>query len=133
MLGHINRDQLERELSRANVFLLPSRQENAPMAIAEAMAAGVPVIASDRCGMPFMVQEGQTGFLIDPESNEQIAERLARLLDSESLSRQMAETGRRVAVERFHPHAVAEKTMAVYRTICAEHDPRQTRLSAGVV
>ena len=43
-MGHINHLQLADELARASVFLLPSRQENSPMAIAEAMAAGVPVI-----------------------------------------------------------------------------------------
>ena len=88
------------------------------MAIAEAMAAGVPVIASNRCGMPYMVQEGQTGFLIDPESTDQIAERLACLLDSPRLCQQMGEAAREVAMGRFHPRAVAEKTRAVYRQVC---------------
>ncbi len=119
MLGHINHEQLMEELVRASVFLLPSLQENAPMAIAEAMAAGVPVIASNRCGMPYMVAEGQTGFLINPESTEQIADRLAKLLGSEQLCRKMGQAGRQVAVERFHPHAVAQKTRAVYERICA--------------
>jgi glycosyltransferase involved in cell wall biosynthesis len=119
MLGHINHQQLLKELGRASVFLLPSRQENAPMAIAEAMAAGIPVMASNRCGMPYMVQEDQTGFLIDPESTEQIADRLARLVGSRPLCQQMGQAGHRVALERFHPRAVAQKTRAVYERICA--------------
>ncbi len=119
LLGHIDRARLEQELAKASVLLLPSRQENAPMAIAEAMAAGVPVVASNRCGIPYMVDEGQTGFLIDPESTEQIADRLAKLVDADLLGRQMGQAGRQVALERFHPSAVAEKTRAVYRRICA--------------
>jgi len=118
LLGHINHTRLEEELSKASVFLLPSRQENAPMAIAEAMAAGVPVIASNRCGMPYMIQEGQTGFLIDPESTEQIADCLARLAGSQQLCQQMGQAGRKAALERFHPNAVAKKTLAVYKQIC---------------
>jgi glycosyltransferase involved in cell wall biosynthesis len=118
MLGHIDHEQLMQELARASVLLLPSRQENAPMAIAEAMAAGIAIITSNRCGMPYMVDEGRTGFLVDPESTEQIAERLARLLENEGLCREMGEAGRQVALERFHPHAVAEKTRAVYERIC---------------
>ena len=117
-LGHVDHSQLMQELARASVFLLPSRQENAPMAIAEAMAAGVPVIASNRCGMPYMVTEGRTGFLIDPESTGQIADRLVQLVDSRQLCREMGQAGREVAVTRFHPRAVAEKTIAVYRRIC---------------
>jgi glycosyltransferase involved in cell wall biosynthesis len=118
LLGHINRAQLEHELARASVLLLPSRQENSPMAVAEAMAAGIPVIASNRCGMPYMIQEGKTGFLIDPESTEQIAQRLALLVGSQQLCRQMGQAGRQTAMERFHPHAVALRTKAVYERIC---------------
>lgn len=122
MLGHINHEQLMEELAKASVFLLPSRQENAPMAIAEAMAAGIPVITSNRCGMPYMVQDGQTGYLVDPESNDQIMNCLIRLISSEQLCWKMGETARQVAVERFHPRAVALKTKAVYEEICAnEH------------
>jgi len=123
LLGHVGYARLAEELARASVFLLPSRQENSPMAIAEAMAAGLPVIASDRCGMPYMVHEGQTGFLIDPESAEQIADRLAMLIDSPQRSRQMGQTGREVARERFHPETVARKTRAVYESIrAANHE-----------
>ena len=118
MLGHIDHVRLKHELAKASVFLLPSRQENSPMAIAEAMAASLPVIASNRCGMPYMVKEGQTGFLVDPESTDQIADRLSQLVGSQQLCTQMAEAGRRVAMERFYPHIVAERTRAVYERIC---------------
>ena len=87
------------------------------MAIAEAMAAGLPVVASDRCGMPYMIREGQTGFLIDPDSSGQIADRLNRLVESPLLCEQMGQAGRQAARERFHPRAVAEKTKAVYERI----------------
>lgn len=87
------------------------------MAIAEAMAAGLPVIASNRCGMPFMVTENETGFLIEPEDTEQIAERLARLLQDPALARQMGQAGRRVAEQRFAPRMVAEQTRAVYQEL----------------
>jgi glycosyltransferase involved in cell wall biosynthesis len=120
LLGHINHPQLADELARACVFLLPSRQENSPMAIAEAMAAGVPVIASNRCGMPYMITDGQNGFLVEPESTEQIADRLTKLAGSPQLCQQMSQAGRKVAMERFHPAAVAQKTRAVYERICAD-------------
>lgn len=122
-LGHVNHSRLVQELARASVFLLPSRQENAPMAIAEAMAASLPVIASDRCGMPYMVEEGRTGFLIDPEMIDQIADRLTRLVGSQELCQKMGRAGREVALKRFHPHAVAEKTVAVYQQVCGEARP----------
>ena len=117
LLGHIDHGRLMEELGKAAVFLLPSRQENSPMAIAEAMAAGLPVIASNRCGMPYMVTENTTGFLIDPEDTEQIAERLTRLLQDPAAARQMGQAGRRAAEQRFAPRMVAEQTRAVYQEI----------------
>ena len=96
-----------------------------PSKIYEAMAAGLPVIASDRCGMPFMVRQDQTGFLIDPEDDGQIAERLGRLLRDPALAERMGEAGRQVALEKFHPRAVALATREIYRTVCKtpHHSP----------
>ena len=90
------------------------------MAIAEAMAARIPVIASNRCGMPHMVREGETGFLIEPDSTEQIGDRLARLIGSKELCDQMGQAARQEAIERFHPSSVAEKTLEVYSSICTK-------------
>ena len=118
LLGHINHTQLEQELARSSLFFLPSRQENSPMAIAEAMAVGIPVIASNRCGMPYMISEGKTGFLFDPESTEQITQYLIQLLSSQQLCQQMGLAGRQTAMERFHPNVVAIRTKAVYEKIC---------------
>lgn len=116
-VGHIRHDQLLDELAKASVFLLPSRQENAPMAIAEAMAAGVPVVTSNCCGMPFMVREGQTGFLIDPNDPDQIADRLGMLVGDDGVRNRMEQRSRAIAQDRFHPSAVAEKTVGVYKRL----------------
>ncbi len=115
--GQLDRQQLKAELARASVSLLPSLQENAPMAVSEAMAAGVPVITSNRCGMPYMVEDNKSGFLIEPADEPQIAERLTRLLGNAELRRSMAARSLEIAKERFHPTAVARKTMRVYQGI----------------
>jgi len=116
-LGHINREQLREELARTSILLLPSLQENAPMAISEAMAAGIPVIASNRCGMPFMVAHEKSGYLIDPSDTSQIGERLKQLLQSKELRLNMGSEGRNIALSRFHPDVVAQKTYAVYESL----------------
>ena len=119
-LGYLDHGQLGEQLSRANVLILPSRQENSPAAVAEAMAAGVPAIAANRCGMPYMIDEDRTGYLVDPESTEQIAERLTQLFSDPERCRRMGQAGREVAKKRFHPYAVALKTREVYRQIRGE-------------
>ena len=83
------------------------------------MAAGVPVVTSDRCGMPYMVRDGETGFLVDPGNPGEIADRVAELLGSEELRRRLGQKGREIALERYHPDAVAARTAEVYRRAVA--------------
>ena len=117
LLGRVSPEVVRRELSEASVFVLPSFQENAPMAIAEAMAAGVPVVASTRCGMPYMVQEGETGFLVDPEDTGALADRITRVLSDDGLRLRLGTAARHSAESRFHPDSVARKTVAVYQEL----------------
>lgn len=115
VLGPLTTSAIRDELASADVFALVSREENAPLSIEEAMAAGVPVVTSNRCGMPYMVRDGVTGWLVDPENPAEIADRLARVLDAGEQQRGMGERARAVARERFHPARVAARTLDVYR------------------
>lgn len=120
ILGHVNHIQLKEELTKASILLLPSKQENAPMAIAEAMAAAIPVIVSNRCGMPYMISDCESGFLVDPENILDITMRLRQLLGNDKLRQSFGIKGHEIALARFHPQAVAQKTKTVYEQIYAE-------------
>ncbi len=119
-LGRIGTEQIQKELSSASVFALTSLEENSPMGIEEAMAAGVPVVTSNRCGMPYMVRDGESGFLVDPNDTEEIALRLRQLLRSDELRRSMGTRGREIALDRFRAANVAARTREVYA--CALQD-----------
>ncbi len=114
LLGRIDTEQVRRELAVASVFALVSLEENSPMGIEEAMAAGVPVVTSNRCGMPYMVRDGESGFLVDPHDPHDIARRLRQLLENGELRRSMGAKGREIALDRFHPAKVAARTREVY-------------------
>jgi glycosyltransferase involved in cell wall biosynthesis len=114
LLGSIPSERIVEELCSASVFALVSLEENSPMGIAEAMATGVPVVTSNRCGMPYMVQHGQTGFLVNPLDSGDIARRLGVLLKDDSLRTHMGQKAQRVAEERFYPAVVACRTKEVY-------------------
>ena len=124
LLGGLSQDELLVELTTASVFALVSLEENSPMAIEEAMAAGVPVVTSNRCGMPYMVRDGESGFLVDPEDPDDIAWRVGQLLDDADLRRRMGAKGREIAVDRFHPDKVARRTLEVYRRAVRDHQRR---------
>lgn len=123
LLGKVGTEEVQKELSTAAVFALVSVQENSPVGIEEAMAAGVPVVTSNRCGMPYMVRDGESGFLVNPNNPDDIARRLGQLLKDDELRRSMGAKGREIALDRFHPAKVAVRTREVY--LRAIHDFQQ--------
>lgn len=125
-LGSIGPDEVRRELAAASVFVLVSLEENAPLAIEEAMAVGVPVVTSNRCGMPYLVRHGETGFLVDPFDPGDIAGRIVHLLRDAGARRAMGEAAKRAAQARFHPAAIARRTRDIYREAASAR-----RLAAG--
>jgi glycosyltransferase involved in cell wall biosynthesis len=114
LLGQISSAQVGDELTTASVFALVSLEENSPLGIEEAMAAGVPVVTSNRCGMPYMVRDGETGFLVNPNDPSNIAEQLSELLTDDACRAAMGIRSRDLARDRFHPERVAHRTRDVY-------------------
>ena len=84
------------------------------MGIAEAMAAGVPILTSNRCGMPYMVRHGETGFLVNPHDSVDICRHLQMIFDDSGLRMKMGEAARCAALGFYHPDVVARRTMQVY-------------------
>ncbi len=117
LLDSLPSPEVRRELAACSVFALASLEENSPMGIEEAMAVGIPVVSSNRCGMPYMIRHGESGFLFDPFDADDIASGLIRLLNDTVLLRAMGACGRAIALERFHPQRVAARTTDFYREI----------------
>lgn len=116
-LGNLSVKDVQGELSKANCFALPSFQETAPLSIAEAMAVGVPVVASAVGGIPDMVEHGSTGFLADPHDSRAIGEGLARIISDDRLARSMSRRAKIASRERCMASVVARRTVEVYREI----------------
>ena len=117
LLGPLPEDQLLHEFSRCDVLALPSVQETAPMVIAQAMAAGKPVVATNVGGVAEMINDGRTGFLCNVGDIEGMADALQRLLQDRSLRVEMGRAGRRKAKDDYYAPTVAHKTLEVYRTV----------------
>ncbi len=115
-VGMVDNERMLREIAAARAVVLFSRQENAPTIIAQAMAAGKPVVASRVGGVAEMVDDGATGFLVESEDEAALADRLARVLDDEPLCGRMGRRAHEVASARFAPDAIAELTVRAYQT-----------------
>ena len=87
------------------------------MGIEEAMAVGIPIVTSNMCGMPYMVRDGESGFLVNPNDVDDIARRIKTVLTDRELYAHMSNCSREIAMQRFHPDVVAQKTYKVYRDI----------------
>jgi N-acetyl-alpha-D-glucosaminyl L-malate synthase BshA len=101
-------------LSIADVFLLPSLQESFGLSALEAMACGVPVVASNVGGLPEVVADGVTGFLHPPDGLSQMADSAVRILSNPELHARMAADGARFATERFSADRIVPQYEAVY-------------------
>lgn len=115
--GILPTEELLSELSKCSCLVLPSYQETAPMVIQEAMAAGVPIIASNICGIPYQVEHNESGFLFSPGNIDELTYYLKTLLESASKREEFALAAKRRAAQEYRAAAVAQKTLDVYRNL----------------
>lgn len=116
-LGNLSPANLALEYGKCELMVMVSKQETLPVAIAECMAAGKPVIASPVGGIPHIVREDETGYLVPYGEPEQLAEKIVSLLSNRSLRGKMGKAAAVYARERFTMESVCERTVAVYREI----------------
>ncbi len=102
---------------RADLVLLTSRQETAPVVVAEAMAAGRPVVATAVGGVPYMVADGQTGLLAQPGDASGLAEAAIALVRDPVRRSAFGRAARTAAERRFRLAAVVERTLALYESL----------------
>lgn len=118
-LGSLPEGAVLAEFARCDVLALPSIQETTPMVIAQAMAAGKPVVATPVGGVAEMVRQGETGFLTRVGDTDGLADTLLLLLRNPSLRMRLGQTGRKIAVENYRAEVVARRTFAVYQRMAA--------------
>ena len=97
-----------------DMFVLPSFNEGISNTILEAMATGLPVIASRAGGNPELVEHGQSGFLVDPRDPSQMAERIAGYVTDAGMRAEHGARGRNLAKQRFSIAAMVRGYEAVY-------------------
>lgn len=117
-LGVVSDEELREQYAEASLLALPSKEESSPMAIQQAMAMGLPVVASRAGGIPFLVKDGVTGLLATPDDETDLAEQLLTALGDDDLRARMAEACITEA-ERFRLGAVARATLDLYEIAAA--------------
>ena len=116
---HLSVDEL---LPCADTFLLPSESESFGLAALEALACGAPVVASRVGGLPEVVEEGVSGFLLPVRDIEGMSEAVVELLSDAEMHRSMSRQGRQLAVERFSAERVVPVYEAYYERVLSDAD-----------
>jgi glycosyltransferase involved in cell wall biosynthesis len=107
-------------LQEADVLVLPSiptqsgRREGLPVVLQEAMASGLPVVASGISGIPELVEHERNGILVPPADPQQLASALGRLAADVDLRKRLGAEARRTVLERFDLHANARQLAALF-------------------
>ena len=112
---YISEERAAEYFQRASVVVLPYIEASQSGVIPMAYSAGKPVVATTVGGLPEMVDDGYTGYLVSPRDARQLAEALTRLLLDKPLCRQMGMNAKRKIEAECSPSLIAEKTMEVYR------------------
>jgi glycosyltransferase involved in cell wall biosynthesis len=115
--GLLTEDEVVREYEECSVFVLTSDQENLPMVVQQAMAAGKPVIATRVGGVAELIRDGATGLLVEPGDLEAVTKGIAMLLCDESYRDRLGRAAKEEALRKFTGEVVARSTYEVYRSV----------------
>jgi glycosyltransferase involved in cell wall biosynthesis len=101
----------------ANIAVLSSRSEGSPNALLEAMAGGVPVVATDVGGVPEIAVHGDTALLVQPGDPGELAESVGRLIREPQFAPRLAARARQVIRERYAPEERTKRLVEIYRRV----------------
>jgi len=115
--GNKKSDELPSLMRQADLFVLPSLSESFGVVVIEAMASGLPIVASRVGGIPEVVEEGITGILVPPADSPALSEALLRLLKDPERRKKMGRNGRERVIKLFSWDKTIEATLNVYQDV----------------
>ena len=109
-----NSPRLMQLYQQASLFVLPTSADCLPMALAEASAAGLPVISTTVAGIPEIIAHGESGLLVDPGDRQALGQAMQTLISNPDLRMQMGKRGQEIVENRFNVH---KNTALLFQTI----------------
>ena len=117
-LGFVSNDELPDYFALSDIFILPSKTgEGFPMVVVEAFASGLPVIGTNTGGQIEIIRDDQTGFIVEPNKPEQIAEKIEYLFENKKLLKGMSKNCRELIEKGFSWEKNVDKLLSVYQGV----------------
>jgi len=107
-------------LSCTDIFVMPSVAEGLPNALLEAMAMGKPIVATEVGGIPEVIKNRHSGFLVPPRNPEALATAIKDLISNEQLAAKMGQAARHIVLDNFSIWSIAQKWQTLYLSILRE-------------
>lgn len=118
--------QSHREVSKyfreSHIFVLPSIREGFPLVILEALASGLPCVASNVGGVKVVIEEGLNGYLVSPSNAEELSRKVVKLLKSVAVVKKMGERAREKIVAHYSWDKIADRTLVLYRQAMGDNN-----------
>lgn len=114
--GPLSDEELKKEYSECSIFVLSSREESQGMVLLEAMAAGKAVVATNIGGIPYVVEDGKTGILVNYGDSQELARTIGKLLSDINLQQLLGNNGR-LRAKLFTNEKISEKYYELYKHI----------------
>lgn len=121
--GFASQDGVRGYLLQSDVFILPSFAEGVPVSLMEAMACGIPVIATQVGGIAELIETGETGLLVPPSDPAMLRDAIARYLDNYDLRKKVSRLGRKKVMSDFSLDSEVDQLVRLFR-VHVEADKR---------
>jgi glycosyltransferase involved in cell wall biosynthesis len=120
-----SRSDIDQLLPGADVFILSSKREGLPMSILEAMATGLPVIATKVGGIPEVIQDGQNGILVPPQDPVSLTNAICRMLDDSEYAGNLGQEARLTIEKNYSLKTITDAYTKLYLSLLS-HSGRKT-------
>ena len=135
--GWCTQSEVRQELERSDIFVLPSvvakdgRMEGIPVALMEAMSAGVPVITSNISGIPELVRHEETGLLVPERDSQALGASISRLIEDTELYRRLSYAGQQEVIHRYDLKVNVSRLSALFAEIIGVQREGRPRTDGG--
>jgi glycosyltransferase involved in cell wall biosynthesis len=127
-LGHTKDDLLlALAYSAADLFVLPSLEDNLPNTMLESLSCETPIVAFQAGGIPDVVIPGKTGWIAEYSNSSSLAYKILEAYENPNLRKTLGENGRKWMTEEFHMHVQAEKYIELFNELLAKHEQTETK------
>ncbi|SHF51684.1 Glycosyltransferase involved in cell wall bisynthesis [Caldanaerobius fijiensis DSM 17918] len=112
-----NRRDIDILLEQTKIFVLPSRWEGLPISLLEAMSKAKPIIASNVGGIPELIRDGESGILVEPENELELANAIEKLLNDTEYAEYLGKNAYKDAINRFSIEVYINNLTTLYKSL----------------